>query len=134
MEYQIIDKNKIEIQPGEISELKMLLSIARKSYETAIPRGMGFNKPYIHFVENMPNFLDYIKMKDESPVMLLMDYINGRDCRTKVFKDENEKWFLDSYAFQQRKVSQEEFDLGIVRDPADNFLDKVITEILTHKP
>ncbi len=42
------------------------------------------------------------------PEMLLMDYINGRDCRTKVYKQAG-RWLFDKYAFEQREVSAQEF-------------------------
>lgn len=129
MRYQRIDNNKIEIQPEGMHIRDMLLTIAEVSYKTAIPRGLGFRQPYIHLVKNTPDFQDCIETQGGQPVMLLMDYINGRDCRTKVFRARDEKWYLDSYAFQQRKVTSQEFIQGIVRDSADKFLDKVVQEI-----
>lgn len=129
MKYQRIEDHKIEINPEGMPIRDILLTIAKVSYQTATPRGLGLKQPYLHLVENTPNFQDCIEIQGGQPVMLLMDYINGRDCRTKVFQARNEKWYLDSYAFQQRKVTSEEFVQGVVRDSADVFLEKVVQEI-----
>lgn len=104
------------------------MAIAKISYDTATPRGLGRLQPFQ--TPSLELCLEkYIRHKGETPVMLLMDYIAGRDCRTKVFQGKDAKWYLDAYAFQQRKVTSEEFIQRIIRDPAEAFLDKVIQEI-----
>jgi hypothetical protein len=124
MGYQRIDDTRFE----GMTVRDMLLIIAKVSYETAIPRGLGYLQP---FQAPSPEVCleEYIQYEGETPVMLLMDYIAGRDCRTKVFQGRDGKWYLDSYAFQQRKVTSEEFVQGIVRDSAKEFMDKVFQEV-----
>ena len=132
MKYQKTEDHKIEIDPEEMPVRDMLLAIAKVSYETAAPRGLGHLQP---FQAPSPEVCleDHIEYENDAPVMLLMDYIVGRDCRTKVFRGMDGKWYLDSYAFQQRKVTSREFAQGIVRDPAEEFLVKVDQEIRTQR-
>jgi hypothetical protein len=126
MRYQKIDGKKIEIIPDGMPIREMLLAIAKVSYETAVPRGMGHLRPY-KAPSLEASLEDHIRYQEGLPVMLLLDYVSGRDCRTKVYLADG-KWYLDSYAFQQRKVTSEEFARGVIRDPAGEFLDKVVLE------
>ena len=132
MRYKIGKEYQMEIDLETDSVMDVLLAIARTSYETANPRGLGFKQPYLHIVENTPSFEEWITRDGKEPTMLFMSYINGRDCRTKVYKKE-EKWYLDGYAFQQRKVDLEQFFSGKIEDPADKFLDKVIERLMQER-
>lgn len=125
MNYRRIDQSKIEIDPEGLPALPMLLAIAKVSYDTATPRGMGHAQPFQAPSQEVC-LEDYVSSDESGPALLLMDYISGRDCRTKVFRDSRGTWYFDSYAFQQRKVTATEFMAGIVRDHADAFLDCVI--------
>ena len=126
MKYQRIDEHLIEIIPEGEATRDILMAVAKVSYDTAVPRGCGELQPYQ--TPSQEVILDkYIQEANGKPI-LLMDYINGRDCRTKVFKREG-KWYLDAYAFQQRRVTSEEFFRGVVRDKAEDFLNKVIQEL-----
>lgn len=65
------------------------------------------------------------------PTMLLMNYINGRDCRTKVWKEGGllfgeGRWYFDKYAFEQREVTAEEFSRGVRRVNVEEFLENII--------
>ena len=121
-----------------------LLAIAKASYEQAAPRGLGFDAAYQHEIAQMRmpketpeegvDFTQYIK-RDlfGKPTMLLMDYINGRDCRTKVWREGarllglgEERWYFDKYAFEQREVTAEEFGRGVRRVFAEQFLDGIV--------
>ncbi len=128
MRYEKVDDNRIRIIPETDEIERILFTIARKSYETAAPRGRGREQPFLHCVEEGPNFKGCITQDLIGEPMLLMDYINGRDCRTKVYKLRGE-WFLDSYAFRQRKVTSEEFLDGVVKDDPEKFLDSVVEEL-----
>ena len=130
MRYQRVNDNLIEIQPERDPIKIILLTIARISYETSIPRGLGHLQPY-QAPPMEVRFEDYIEPKGgEDPTILLMSYIHGRDCRTKVSKTRDGKWHFDAYVFQQRKVTSEEFSQGIVKDPAERFLDQVVQELI----
>ncbi len=105
---------------------KWLLAIATHSYETALPRGLGLKQPYLHAIENVPNLEQYIERGSLGPKALVMDYINGRDCRTMVAKREDGTWYFNAYAFEQRKVTAEEFGMGKRVENVGQFLDEVI--------
>ncbi|MDD5192113.1 MAG: hypothetical protein PHH54_01205 [Candidatus Nanoarchaeia archaeon] len=127
MRYQRINENLIEIIPEE-NVLEVLLATAKKSYDTATPRGKGQLQP--HQTPSMEVIFDkFIKYNGSKPVMLLMDYVNGRDCRTKVFLGEGDKWYFDCYAFGQRGVTSEEFLRGVRRDNPEELLNKVSEEL-----
>lgn len=131
MRYQkVLDDNSILIIPEGEDVKAILLTIARLSYETATPRGMGYEQGY-----DAPSrevvFEKHMEYERGKPVRLVMDYIHGRDCRTMVYERDGQ-WFLDAYAYSQRKVTSEEFLLGIVRDKPEDFLDMVIAELRKH--
>ena len=121
MKYKKIDETIFEIDAEGLPVRELLLAIANVSYDTAIPRGAGHLQPF-----QAPSLEvcleDYIMYDGDVPVLLLMEYVSGRDCRTKVYQGRGGKWYLDSYAFQQRKVSSEEFLQGVVNDSAEDFL------------
>ncbi len=127
MKHQKIDENRIEVIPeGETLE-DVLMAIARHSYDTATPR-IHANQ-HLHMAEDSPDLSACITYEGGAPVMLLMDYINDRDCRTKVYNKEG-RWYFDAYAFGQRKVTSQEFLAGIRREYAEKFLAEV-AEILS---
>ncbi|MFC1697721.1 hypothetical protein ACFL1H_05285 [Nanoarchaeota archaeon] len=168
MKYERIDEDNIELILENENIKEVLLTIAKLSYEKALPRGMGFKQPYLHSNEKTPNFEQYFITSEEyiqtdsflkyklilgnfkdkilnnkkpkltliegtkkvNIIGLCMDYINGRDCRTLVQKSPQDgKWYFRGYAFQQRGVSSDEFYNGIVRQPAEEFLDTIIQEL-----
>ena len=103
-----------------------LLAIAKHAYETALPRGLGHRERYLHPVEKGPNLEKYIENGFLGPKALVMDYINGRDCRTMIAKREDGTWYFNAYAFEQRKVTAEEFGMGKRVENVGKFLDEVI--------
>jgi hypothetical protein len=125
MKYQKIDEFKTEILPGEVDIGLILVTLARMSYRTAVPRGR-IVEPHNGILE--PDFERYIERAGDQPYRLVMDYIDGRDCRTKVFSDAS-RWFFDTYVFRQRKVNAREFIEGVVKDDPLKFLDSVIDEL-----
>ncbi len=135
MLYQKIDSSRYQIMPEPTESVKdILLAFAKVSYETAIPRGLGLREAYLHTVDKSPDLEACIETKLGRPVMLLMDYINGRDCRTKVYKNREGKWYFDVYAFKQRKMTSEEFMDAVVGDgefkeKPEEFLTKVNEEL-----
>ena len=85
MKYQRTDKNLIEIIPEGENIRDVLMAIAKVSYDTAVPRGQGELQP--HQTPSQEVIFDkYIQETNSHPSMLLMSYINGRDCRTQVFR------------------------------------------------
>ena len=103
-----------------------LLAIATQAYETALPRGLGHKEGDLHPAEKWPNLEGYIENGALGPKVLVMDYINGRDCRTMIAKREDGTWYFNAYAFEQRKVTAEEFGMGKRVENVGKFLDEVI--------
>ena len=127
MKYEIAGSYTIKIDPEETPIKELLLTIAKVSYETAIPRELAYlDDPDIRSEE-----VDFAKniVSRFGTDMLLMDYINGRDCRTKVHQERDGKLYFDTYTFEQRKIESYENIMGIVKDSADKFLDQVILEL-----
>ena len=124
MEYKNIKNGRYELSFLDLKPKDVLLAIAEVSYETAVPRGLD-NAQNFKTLSSDINFDDFIKYERHVPVMLLMSYVEGRDCRTKVFKNNEGKWYLDSHAFEQRKVTSIESIEGLVKDSANKFLDAV---------
>lgn len=129
MKYRRLDEGRLELQlEGEKIE-EVLVVIARHSYFTAAPRGLGTLQPFLTPVEEIDvrPFIQRRWGRIGSPTMLLMDYVNGNDCRTKVYQSQEDgKWYFDAYAFEQRLVTAEEFHAGIRRVRAEEFLDDVV--------
>ena len=124
MKYRRLAPDHIElILEGEHIK-DVLLTIARLSYETAIPRGAGTLQPHSTPAHEI-SFVKFVEMQGDQPYRLLMDYENGRDCRTRVWLEQG-TWFFDGYAFEQRKVTSEEFIRGVRRESAGAFLDSVV--------
>lgn len=107
---------------------EVLLAIAKHSYETAVPRGngklQGFQAPSMEI--DFEAFLEYDANGNLSG--LVMDYIQGRDCRTLV-RVEGDRLQLHAYAFEQREVTAEEFHAGVRKSNADMFLAEVKKEL-----
>lgn len=139
MKYERQDDRVIITFEGKDNVRDWLLAIAQHSYETAVPRGLGHlqakDKDQI-----APRLEDCIEYRIElsvprvwesgyNPVSLRMDYINGRDCRTLVQKRTAGDWYFAAYAFEQRKVTLDEFQRGIRKENAGKFLDEVIKQM-----
>ncbi|HIH43395.1 TPA: hypothetical protein HA246_07180 [Candidatus Woesearchaeota archaeon] len=129
MRYEATDQYKLRIIPEGKDITEILLAIAKHSYDTAVPRGLGELQP--HQAPSLEVDLETCIEKDRggNPIMLLMNYINGRDCRTKAYLDRDGQWYFDAYAFQQRKVTGAESARGIIRDNAEGFLTEVALQL-----
>ena len=73
-------------------------------------------------------------MENNELVMFFMDYVAGRDCRTKVYKSKIDgNWYFDTYAFRQRNVTGEEFAEGFAGENPIAFLEQVKQELARKK-
>ena len=85
MKFVELDKDKIEIVPEEIPIKVILETMARVSYGLAKPVGGGFLQPFnirakdVDFSEFMNNPMYLMQ-----GIVLEMDYVNGRRCKTRV--------------------------------------------------
>lgn len=133
MKYQRIREGLIKIMPEPGEDIKqILMTIARVSYQTAVPRGLGHLQPYeAPVAEAMLE--ERIEYHGREPIALVMDYIHGRDCRTAISKRDDDKWYFNAYAFEQRGVTSEEFVRGIRGVNAEQFLDDVAKELEKQK-
>ena len=132
MRYEATDQYKLRIIPDGENIKDILLTIARLSYDKAVPRGLGELEP--HQAPSLEVDLEAcIKSEGGRPTMLFMDYIHGRDCRTKVFLGRDGQWYFDAYAFEQRGVTSAEFVRGVRRTNAEGFLTEVAAEFARKK-
>jgi len=157
MKYEVIrDGNTIQILPEGRDIKEFLLTFARLSYGSAKPRHTNplevklsttdpnsyegaqvrkeaSKRPFLHSIENMPKFEDYLESDSEGLNFLVMDYINGRDCRTMLRRGDDSSWYFNAYAFEQREVTSEEFISGIRRVNAEEFLKEVLVQYFLEK-
>ena len=127
MNYRRRDEGTIELtfETGD-NVHRCLTAIAEHSYALAVPRGLGHSQPH----EQIPESFDgYIQRRGLALSALIMDYVNGRDCRTCITKGLDGKWLFNAYAFEQRGVTAEEFHQGKRKMLGTVFLDEVITKL-----
>lgn len=126
MDYQKMDNGDIEIIPGE-TPLKVLFeTMARISYELARPVGMGYLQRFETTAEGV-DFSRHMELKavfekrkwfnwllgpeqvGEEVRGLNMDYVNGRQCKTNVWKNDEGKFVFNAYAYERDRGSPELF-------------------------
>jgi len=129
---------------------EVFLAIARHSYNTAKPRHMdplsqrlivtpsdsyegaqlreeAKKRRHIHSIDELPDFEQYFENDVYGQKMLVMDYINDRDCRTVAKLLKGGRMWFNAYAFEQRGVSNlTRFLKGERAIHATEFLDEVI--------
>ena len=117
MDYKRIDDQEIEIVPGNIPIDDVILAIAKESYKTAVPMGVGFDEPWLTGPEN-EDFSECIRPKgtvvgcSDRTLLLDMDYVNGRQCKTYIVEKDG-KYILDAWSFEK------------ARGPVERLLDTV---------
>ncbi|MFH0835500.1 MAG: hypothetical protein V1881_04100 [Candidatus Micrarchaeota archaeon] len=102
-----IGRGCMELIPKKRSDAhdkQFLQLVARVSYDLARPVGMGRLQPYETPTDKV-KFSEYIKLKklkryDElDPVVLHMDYVNGRQCKTVIMRDAEGRFIFDAALF-----------------------------------
>ena len=108
MDYKRLDKNTVEIIPDKVPVRKVINEIARLSYELARPVGLGFLQPSLTSSRDT-EFSDYINLDGnlDGPWVLEMDYVNGRQCKTYIRKDEQGRLLLDASVYETDRGSVE---------------------------
>jgi len=90
MRYERINDSEIRILPDTESADEVLEIMARVSYTRAKPVQLGFLAPH-----KIPNEeMDFSQFVDlNSKIVLKMDYVNGRQCKTEVHRDNGDLIF-----------------------------------------
>ena len=126
MRYTILNNELIELVFEHNEDIaSSLRMIAQHSYALAKPRGLGYLQSH---KETSTTFDSYIQRRGFGLSALIMDYINGRDCRTCITTYSG-KWIFNTYAFEQREVTATEFLQGKRAIRATEFLDEVIEKL-----
>jgi len=110
MNYKKINDHEIEIIPGKIPIHKILETMARVSYESAKPPGSEFLE-LLDTKSKEINFSEFVHLNCSE--VLDINYVNERQCRTKVRKTDDGKFVFDAWLYKMN------------RGPPELFLDKV---------
>jgi hypothetical protein len=114
-DYNRISDSEILLIPNHISEKDLLNTFAQISYDMARPVGAGYFQNFETKTEDI-DFSPYINLESKFEV-LSMEYINGRQCKTFVSKNNKGELIFDSAMYE------------IDRGPAELLLDKVKEQI-----
>lgn len=114
MNYKRINDNEIEIILGRTPIEVVLESLARISYKLAEPPRSEF----LELLDKGSDTIDFSKFihPDQSEI-LNMDYVNERNCKTKVRKTSDGKYIFDAHLYQMS------------RGRPETLLDKVKSEL-----
>jgi len=106
MNYKRINEHEIEIIPEETPIDKILVTMARVSYESAKP-------PVSDFLELLDkeskeiDFSEFVHLN--SSEVLNIDYINERQCKTKVRKTDDGKYVFNAWLYESNRGKPEIF-------------------------
>lgn len=97
MVYKRIDDHEIEISPGQIAINRVLQCLAKMSYESAGPPRSDFLRLLDREADTV-DFSAFIHL--DGPEMLDMDFVHGRNCKTKVRKSRDGRYIFDARLYQ----------------------------------
>lgn len=120
MKYEAISPGTFLLYPKQ-DPLVMLQRIAKEAYLTAAP----LSGQHLQSLDELPDFTSYIQMEEERPVLMMLDYINGRDCRVMVTR-QGEDYIFHGYYFQLRTLNPTLKTQGYTHYPPAQFLDSVV--------
>jgi len=106
MNYEKISHREIEILPGSTPIHKALETMARISYESAKARGSEFLE-LLDAGSNQTNYSDFVHPNCQA--VLDMDYVNERQCKTKVRKTDDGRYVFDAWSYAVNRGSPEVF-------------------------
>ena len=100
MNYKRINDNEIEIIPGRIPIDVVLESLVRISYDLAEPPRSEF----LELLDKESETIDFSKFVhlDQSEI-LNMDYVNERNCKTKVRNASDGKYIFDAHLYHMSR-------------------------------
>lgn len=114
MNYKKINEHEIEIIPEDTPIDKILETMARVSYESAKPPGSDFLELLDKESKEM-DFSEFVHLN--SSEVLNIDYVNERQCKTKVRRIDDGKYVFNAWLYEMNRGSPE------------LFLDKVISKL-----
>jgi hypothetical protein len=114
MNYKRTNEREIEIVPEETPIDKILETTARVSYESAKPPGSDF----LELLDKQSKEIDFSEFVHlNSSEVLNIDYVNERQCKTKVRRTNDGRFVFDARLYEMNRGSPE------------LFLDKVISKL-----
>ena len=123
MNYKRINEHEIEIIPEETPIDKILVTMARVSYESAKPPSSDFLGLLNKESEEM-DFSEFVHLN--SSEILNIDYVNERQCKTKVRRTDDGKYIFDAWLYESNRGKPEIF-LNKVRSTLEDVEDSVVS-------
>jgi len=106
MNYTRINDHEIEIIPGKTPIHKVLETMARLSYELARPPSSEF----LELLDTKSKDIDFLEFVHLNCYQVLdIDYVNERQCKTKVRKTNDGKFVFDAWLYEMNRGSPEVF-------------------------
>jgi hypothetical protein len=106
MNYKKINDDEIEIIPGKTPVDKILETMARISYESAKPPGSDF----LELLDTKSKEIDFSEFAHLNCYKVLdIDYVNQRQCKTKVRKTNDGKFVFDAWLYKMNRGSPKLF-------------------------
>jgi len=106
MNYKEINDHEFEIIPGKTPIDRVLENMARISYESAEPPGSEF----LGLLDTKSKGIDFSSFVHlDHHKVLDMDYVNERQCKTKVRKTHDGKYVFDAESYKANRGSPELF-------------------------
>ena len=123
MNYKRINEHEIEIIPEETPIDKILVTMARVSYESAKPPSSDFLGLLNKESEEM-DFSEFVHLN--SSEILNIDYVNERQCKTTVRRTDDGKYIFDAWLYESNRGKPEIF-LNKVRSTLEDVEDSVVS-------
>ena len=123
MNYKRINEHEIEIIPEETPIDKILVTMARVSYESAKPPSSDFLGLLNKESEEM-DFSEFVHLN--SSEVLNIDYVNERQCKTKVRRTDDGKYIFDAWLYESNRGKPEIF-LNKIRSTLEDVEDSVVS-------
>jgi len=106
MNYKRINEHEIEIIPEETPIDKILVTMAKISYESAKPLSSDF----LGLLDKETKEIDFSEFVHlNSSEVLNIDYVNERQCKTKVRRTDDGKYVFDAWLYESNMGKPEIF-------------------------
>ena len=106
MNYKRINEHEIEIVPEETPINKILVTMARVSYESAKPPSSDF----LELLDKKSKEIDFSEFVHlNSSEVLNIDYVNQRQCKTKVRRTDDGKHVFNAWLYEINRGKPEIF-------------------------
>lgn len=106
MNYKRINEHEIEIIPEDTPIDKILVTMARVSYESAKPPSSDF----VELLDKKSKEIDFSEFVHlNSSEVLNIDYVNERQCKTKVRRTDDGKYVFNAGLYEVNRGKPETF-------------------------